>query len=487
MNALLTTFAHPRLHGRLSLARPLAALGAIVLLPLAAASVQPRPNIILIVADDLGYGDPGCYGGKIIPTPHVDRLAAGGVRFTDGYVTAPVCAPSRVGLLTGVYQQRLGVHWNPDVFPGALGHVKLPPVHPTLPEALRAAGYATAVLGKWNLPMREAGHASDEAALLMNFGGDYFPGADGIYRGVDGGPIPKDPVLKQERYWGPRRAGDEYLTDRIGRCAVEFLERQADKGQPFFLYVGFNAPHSPFQAKQEHFHRFGELGPGPLNYYAAMVFSMDENIGRILDKLREQGRWEDTLVAFVSDNGPSPRLRDNWDPSWPDDMVIGSAGPFSGCKGGFREGGIRVPLLVHWPARLRPGEYRRPVSTLDLYPTLCAAADADLPAAAGALSLDGVNLLPFLRGEIVRDPHAQLYWRNGDKGALREGDWKLLLEGSKPVLFHLGHDPAEQHDLASAEPDITRRLQQAWLDWGTPHPPPAAIAAADRPKAKASK
>jgi arylsulfatase A-like enzyme len=432
-----------------------------------------RPNIVLIVVDDLGYGDLGAYGGKTIPTPHLDRLAVGGVRFSDGYVTAPVCAPSRLGLLTGVYQQRLGVHWNQDVFPAALGHVKLPPGHPTLPEVLRSAGYTTAVLGKWNLSMREAGRASDEAALLMNFGGDYFPGTDGIYRGVDGGPIPKDPVLRQERYWGPRRAGDEYLTDRIGRLAVEFLARQQGAARPFFLYVGFNAPHSPFQAKLSHQARFGHLGPGPLNYYAAMVFSLDENVGRIIDELRRLGLSENTLVAFVSDNGPSPRIRDNWDPSWPDDLIIGSAGPFSGCKGGFREGGIRVPLILHWPARLRPGEYRRPVSALDLYPTLCAVAGAALPVGDGALSLDGVDLLPFLRGERSGDPHAKLYWRNDHKGAIREGDWKLLLEGSKPALFHLEHDPAEQHDLAAAEPATARRLHQAWRDWCTNHLPPA--------------
>lgn len=375
----------------------------------AAPPAGARPNIVLIVADDLGYGDLGCYGGRTIPTPHLDRLAAGGVRCTAGYVTAPVCAPSRVGLLSGVYQQRLGVHWNQDVFPAALGRVKLPATHPTLPEALRAAGYATAVLGKWNLSMREAGQASDEATLLMNFGGDYFPGADGVYSGVDGGAIPKDPVARQQRYWGPRRDGEEYLTDRIGRYAAEFIVRQRAATRPFFLYVGFNAPHSPFQAKASHQARFGQLGPGPLNYYAAMVFSLDENVGRILDELQRQGLAENTLVVFVSDNGPSPRLRDNWEPSWPDDLIIGSAGPFSGCKGGFREGGIRVPLLLHWSARLRPGEYHHPVSALDLYPTLCAAAGASLSTGAGALSLDGVDLLPFLRGERPGDPHPRLY------------------------------------------------------------------------------
>jgi len=467
--------------------------GLLGLLPTPAQPAEPapvrsaRPNIVLIVADDLGYGDLGSYGGTTIPTPHLDRLAAGSIRCTDAYVTAPVCAPSRVGLLTGVYQQRLGVHWNQDVFPAALDHVKLPESHPTLPEMLRTAGYTTSVLGKWNLPMREAGHTSDEAALLMNFGGDYFPEADGIYRGVDGGPISKDPVARQQRFWGPHRADDEYLTDRIGRRAVDFLARQQDTTRPFFLYVGFNAPHSPFQAKKSHQARFGDLGPGPLNYYAAMVFSLDENIGRILDQLREQGRWEDTLIVFLSDNGPSPRLRDNWDPSWPDNLIIGSAGPFSGCKGGFREGGIRVPLLLQWPARFRPGEYHQPVSALDLYSTLSAAAGATVPDPASALSLDGVDLQPFLRGENTGAPHAQLYWRNGDHGAVREGDWKLLLEGPKPALFHLGRDPGEQDDLASTEPATARRLHQTWLDWGASHLPSAATtAAAARPKTASS-
>lgn len=460
---------------------------ALLLAPARTAEPAPaasaHPNIVLIVADDLGYGDLGCYGGSTVPTPHLDRLAAHSIRFTDGYVTAPVCAPSRVGLLSGVHQQRLGVHWNQDVFPAALGQVKFPANHPTLPEALRAAGYVTAVLGKWNLPMREADRTCDEAALLMNFGGDYFPGPDGSYSGVDGGAIPKDPVARQQRYWGPAREGEEYLTDRIGRRAAEFIARQGGLPRPFFLYVGFNAPHSPFQAKRAQQAQFGHLGPGPLNYYAAMVHSLDENVGRIVAELHRQRLTENTLVVFLSDNGPSPRLRDNWDPAWPDDLIIGSAGPFSGCKGDFREGGIRVPLFLHWPARLRAGEYRRPASTLDLYPTLCAAAGATLPA--DALSLDGVNLLPFLRGERAGEPHPRLYWRNADKGAVREGDWKLLVEGSKPALFHLGRDPAEQYDLASAETALARRLHQAWLDWGAAHLPPAATAAA-RPKVKAS-
>jgi arylsulfatase A-like enzyme len=451
-------------------------LTALLLTPLAALhAAEKKPNILIILADDLGYGDVGCYGGKIVPTPNIDRLAAGGVRCTDGYVAAPVCAPSRVGLLSGSYPQRIGVHWNEDVFPQALPGLRLPKEHLTLPEVLHSAGYVTGHLGKWNFP-RDARIACDEVEDLMNFGGEYFPGVDGQFKGVNDGPADKN---YEQGVFHTLKEGEEYLTDRIGRHACEFIQRRRGQEKPFFLYLAFNAPHSPYQAKAAQKARFGGIRPEPLNVYAAMVASLDENVGRVLDTLRTERMLDDTLIVFTSDNGPAPPLHVGWKAEWPADLTVGSAGPLSGRKAQFLEGGIREPFIVHWPARLNPGVYRRPVSTLDLYPTLCAAAGASIPA---AVKPDGVDILPHLRGVKTGDPHERLFWGKLDKtggdqilGAVREGDWKLIIQHWKPKirLFNLAADPGEKNDLATNEPERVKALQQAWKDWSMTLAPPA--------------
>jgi arylsulfatase A-like enzyme len=447
-------------------------LAGLLLAPLATlhgvdAEPTTKPNLILIVADDLGYGDPGCYGGKLAPTPAIDSLARDGVRFTDGYVTAPVCAPSRCGILTGAYNQRFGMQWNEDEWPPR--NYVIPPGHLTLPEALRAAGYLTGHLGKWNIP-RPAQEAVDEAQDLIGFEADYFPDATGHFQGVDE-KVRKNSG-KVQGVAGPERLGDEYLTDRLGRHAVEFIERHKHGKKPFFLYLAFNAPHSPYHAKKSTLEKFSGLQP-PLNYYAAMVASMDENIARVLAKLKEAGLADNTVVAFTSDNGPTAALRVGWNADWPANMIVGSAGPLSGHKARFFEGGIREPFILCWPAKLKAGQtYRQPVSAMDFYATFCAAAGAPVPA---GTKLDGVNLLPHLLGEKTTPPHEILFWKNGDQGAVRQGDWKLILSASQPrlQLFNLAQDIGEKHDLATENPDLVKQLHKAWLDWSVPLPPRA--------------
>ncbi len=431
------------------------------LVEMSAAESRPdKPNIILIFVDDLGYGDLGCYGGKLVPTPAVDSLARDGIRFTDGYVTAPVCAPSRCGLMTGAYNQRFGIQANSDRARYGIGQHKL------MPQALKAAGYSTGHIGKWNIGSEITG-CFDETYDVVDWEADYFSTSDGNYRGVDD-PVHNDSG-KIQGVWGTPPPGTEYLTDRMGRHAVEFIEKH--KAGSFFLYLAFNAVHSPFQAKATDRERFTHIKPEPLNYFAAMLASLDENIGRVLAKLKTAGIDENTIVFFVSDNGPEAGAPKIWQEGWPKNIIVGSAGPLNGHKGDFLEGGIRAPFIVRWPAQLKAGvTFNRPVSTMDIYPTLCAVAGAAVPP---GTKLDGVNLMPYLRGDRTGAPHKALFWKNGERGAVREGDWKLVLGAPSPQLFNLAADIGEQHDLSAAQPELVKKLQQEWRDWSATLPPPA--------------
>ncbi|NQU43502.1 sulfatase-like hydrolase/transferase [bacterium] len=430
-----------------------------------------NPNIILIYADDMGYGDAGCYGGtNLVPTPNIDRLAAEGVRFTDGYVTAPVCGPSRYGLLTGAYQQRFGIQTNKDAWAKLPGleetpeNNRIPASQKIISEPMESAGYATGMAGKWNLPNYPK-TTFDETMSVMHFGGDYWPDAEGHYGGVD------ESTAKgnfKRIVWGPEREGDEYLTDRLGRQSVEFVERHAE--EPFFLYLAFNAPHSPMQAKKSHLDAVSHLKTEALRFYGAMLLSMDENVGRVLDALDRLGLADSTLVAFASDNGPTFAYNVDWPEEWPKEL-LGSAGPLSGHKGQYLEGGIREPFILRWPARLEAGQvYTQPVSTLDLYPTFCAAAGAEVPK--GTI-LDGVNLLPFIQGEKTGSPHDMLFWYSTESGAIRQGKWKLLVYGKTRRLYDLESDIGETTDLAEKHPDVAAGLSDAFDRFRAEMPPSA--------------
>jgi len=432
---------------------------------LAAGQAASRPNLILIFADDLGYGTVGCQGGTLAPTPAIDSLAAEGVRCTDGYVTAPVCAPSRCGLMAGAYNQRFGMQWNEDQYAGR--SYTMPPEHRLLPQTLKAAGYATGHIGKWNIAA-DVTRCFDEAYAVMDWEADYFPDETGHYHGVDSAT--ERASSKRQGILGPERADDEYLTDRLGRHAVEFVEKH--RAEPFFLYLAFNAVHTPLQAEKALQTRFAHLQP-PLDHFAAMLAALDENVGRLLAKLKETGLEENTLVVFIGDNGPARAGTSVWPEGWPRDLLLGSAGPLSGHKAQFREGGIRVPFLLRWPARLRPQSvYRQPVSAMDVYATFVAAAGAAVPA---ETRLDGANLLPYLAGEQPGAPHDILFWKNGDDGAVRRGDWKLLLSPKAPrvQLFNLAEDIAESKDLSAEQPERAKALHEAWLAWAANLPPRA--------------
>lgn len=436
---------------------------AIAIFSSVCSGAEDHPNLLLIFVDDMGYGDPGCYGGTVIPTPHIDALAAEGVRFTDGYVTASVCGPSRLGLLAGAYQQRFGVYWNEDLWE-KFG-LKIPANHKLLPETLSAAGYVTGHVGKWNITPDPRDYV-DEAFAVMNWKGAYYPDADGNYLGVDG------PGFRMEPHgWGPERESDEYLTDRLTRHAVEFLDRHAE--EPFFLYMAYNAPHTPLQADRKYKKMFPDLDE-PNQIYAGMVSSLDESIGRVLKKVNGLGLEENTLVAFASDNGPArgaPYLK-GWHDDWPKETLLGSAGPLSGHKAQRNEGGIRIPFILRWPKQFKAGQtYVRPVSTLDLYPTLCAAAGVTVP---DTTHLDGVNLLPYLTGQIQGSPHDMLFWKPHRDGAIRKGDWKLIIESwgnGKRRLYNLATDLGEKNDVAAKHPELTARLAKAWEDHFAEMPP----------------
>lgn len=427
----------------------------------ASAADAVRPNILLIVADDLGYNDVGFQGCRDIPTPHLDRLAASGVRCTDGYVSYPVCSPSRAGFLTGRYQQRFGHEFNPrwQTDDG------LPLTETTLADALRGAGYVTGMVGKWHLGSRPAHHPNrrgfDEFFGFLGGGHRYLPGSQVE---VEVGAGKKAATHDDAEHASPllRNAAEEpeppELTTRLGEEAAAGITRHARGTKPWFLYLAFNAPHTPLQARPDMLARFAHLADERRRTYAAMVATADEAVGRVLAALEATGQRERTLIFFFSDNG-GPMTKRNANAS--------ANTPLRGQKGDVFEGGIRVPFLVSWPARLPAGgSYSGPVISLDAFATALAAAgakrDPRLP------PLDGVDLLPFLRGENRSAPHARLFWRmdGGEAFAVREGRWKWLRTyRNAPQLYDLEADLGERRDLAAQHPEVAARLAAAAAAW----------------------
>lgn len=417
-------------------------------------STRP-PNIVILLADDLGYGDLGFQGGKDIPTPHVDSLAANGVRFANGYVSGPYCSPTRAGLLTGRYQTRFGYEFNPGREYG------LPKSETTIADRLKAAGYATGLVGKWHL-----GAAPELRPLKRGF--DEFFGFHGgahvyfaeqsqtIFRG-------ESPVVEKE-----------YLTDAFAREAVAFIDRH--QTHPFFLYLAFNAVHTPMHATDDRLKRFASIQDERRRTYAAMLTALDEAVGRVLDKLRASGLEENTLIFFFSDNGG---------PTMPTTTINGSSNaPLRGSKRTTLEGGVHVPFVIQWKGRLPAGKvYTQPVIQLDVLPTALAAAGAPVD---DSWKLDGVNLLPYLQETRQGVPHESLYWRMGPQRAIRKGDWKLVQYDTNadlktgendtasrsgrpnvtnPRLYNLAEDIGETKDLAAVYPEKLQELDAAWQAW----------------------
>ena len=431
-----------------------------------------KPNIIFILADDMGYGDAGCYGNSnLVSTPNIDRLSNEGVRFTDGYVTAPISAPARYGVLTGVYQQKFGVRWNIDAALDLSQHgiieseeenrIKKP--IEIISEPLERAGYKSVVLGKWNL-IGYPKTTFDESYSVMHFVGEYFKDKNGNYKGVDGIRANHE---KSKALWLSDKEGGEYLTDRIGRQASEYIDR--NKNNPFFMYVAFNAPHTPLHAKEAHKSQVSHLKTDAQKLYGAMQISMDENIGKILNTLDKNGLTENTLVAFLSDNGASFAYPVNWPKNWEKEM-LGSNGVLRGHKSQMYEGGIRVPFIIRYPKVLKGGKvYSKPVSALDLYPTFCEVANA-LPNHQNIL--DGVNLIPYIQGNKEGNPHDILYWFGSNKGAVRQGDYKYYNYKGQSELYNLKEDLSESNDLSSVMPDIKQKMEQEYYSFIGSLPPP---------------
>lgn len=423
--------------------------------PLHAAPEKCPPNLIVIMTDDLGYADVGFNGSREIVTPHIDSIAANGVRFTNGYVSYSVCSPSRAGFITGRYQQRFGYERNPRFEP----HNResgLPLSETTLADGLRKVGYRSGIIGKWHLGAHPDLHplqrGFDEFFGHLGGGHRYFPEELTIKNTEDAKNESDSYRLWILRDHTPVRT-TQYLTDEFSDEAVRFLEK--NRNTPFFLFLSYNAPHSPLQAPEAYLDRYPAIKNLKRRTYAAMVSAVDDGVGRLLGKLRELGLEENTLVFFLSDNGG------------PTNNNASNNRPLRGVKSDLWEGGIRVPFAAQWPAQLAAGSvYSEPVISLDIFATIAALAevpvDPDRP-------LDGVNLIPYLEGEVTTRPHDTLYWRMFDKGAyaVRHGDQKLVIPGKdRPgELFHLGDDIGEQNNLAPDESGMFIELNEKRGVW----------------------
>ena len=409
----------------------------------AVAAEVRRPNVLLIVSDDQGYADAGFQGSKEIPTPHLDRLAKSGVRFTSGYVTHPFCSPTRAGLMTGRYQQRFGHERNPFYDPSDLTE-GLPLAETLLPAHLVRAGYATGWMGKWHLGAAPE-FAPGKRGFQETFG---FIGGGHKFRDWKTNAAVEYTVPVERN--GVAVESPEHLTTALGQEAAAFVRRHT--GEPWFLYLAFNAPHSPNEPTPERLARLAAIADPKRRAYAAQVSLMDDAIGEALGALRETGQAERTLVFFFSDNGGP--LAAN-----------GSVNaPLRGKKGEVYEGGVRVPFLMAWPGKIAAGGTDdRPVSSVDVFATSLAAAGAPMPT---DKRYDSVNLLPYLTGEKSGAPHERLFWRNGQLRAVREGRWKLVhLPKQAPELYDLSADLAETTDLAAKHPADAARLGAALEAW----------------------
>jgi arylsulfatase A-like enzyme len=451
-----------------------------------ATAAERQPNVVILLADDLGYADVGFQGCQDIPTPNIDALAKGGVRCANGYVSCPYCSPTRAGLLTGRYQQRFGHEFNPGPRgePGgdAVARIGLPLSETTIADRLKAAGYATGMVGKWHLGAATKFHPQkrgfDEYFGFLGGAHVYLPGLPNIvFPGLQDAPgtgavrTEADRAAARPRPPAPIYRGTEaveepeYLTDAFAREAVSFIERHRDR--PFFLYLPFNAVHTPMHATDKRLERFASISDPVRRTYCAMTLALDEAIGRVLDKLRSTNLEQDTLVFFCSDNG-GPTVRRA--------ALNGSRNaPLRGSKVSTLEGGVRVPFVVSWKGKLPAGKvYDQPVIQLDILPTALAAAGVETKA---DRKLDGVNLLPYLKGEVTSAPHDVLYWRLGQQMAVRKGDWKLVTyshefageDSSTPLssvrLYNLARDIGETDDLAATRPEKAKELKGLWDQW----------------------
>jgi arylsulfatase A-like enzyme len=413
-----------------------------------------KPNFVLIMADDLGYGDLGFQGSKQIPTPELDQLAEDGIVFTQAYVSSPVCGPSRAGLITGKNQLSFGIDNNffqaqPGFDPEFVG---LPINEITLADRLKALGYFNGIIGKWHLGEKAQFYPTqrgfDEFWGFLAGGHDYFKaeiGWDNMFSPIECTYKTPVPIT--------------YLTDDIGDECVDFIHRH--KNEPFFLFASFNAPHGPMQAIEEDLELFKHIDDELRRTYCAMVYRLDMNIGKILKAIDDEGLGQNTFVIFLSDNGGPQNAISN-----------GSVNaPLRGQKTTVLEGGIRVPFIFKWPGHFDPGKkINDMVLSLDIFPTIVTAAGGSI---SDQENLRGVDITPFLTGQTGEKPHNSMEWKYTVSAALREGDWKLIrLPDRLPLLYNLSDDISEQNNLALQNLDRTQAMLKKLGTWDIhlPHP-----------------
>lgn len=421
--------------------------GFLVLLAPLLSRAASQPNVIIFYADDLGWGEVTAQGfSKDIPTPHIDSLAQNGLRFTNGYVAATYCSPSRAGLMTGRYPTRFGHEFNSVAKSAGLRADQT-----TMATRMKTLGYATAAIGKWHL-----GDQPENRPTKRGFD-EFF------------GTLNNTPFFHPTNFIDSRLSNEVrevtddgfYTTDAYADRAVDWLE--SHKSKPCFLYLPFNALHAPLQAPKKYLDRFPNIADEKRKTFAAMMSAMDDAIGKVLAKVRALGQEENTLIFFIADNGG------------PTASTTSFNGPLRGFKMTTFEGGTRVPFIAQWKGKIPAGKtYDLPVMNLDVLPTAIVAAGGKPEA---SWNLDGVDLMPYLTGKNTSRPHQTLYWRFGPQWAIRDGDMKLVVSkggSGKPELYNLAEDIGESKDLAAAQSDKVKELQAMWNKWSAEQAPASA-------------
>lgn len=447
-------------------------LGLLLLGIVAPVFTAERPNILVILADDLGYNDVGFTGCKDIQTPQLDKLASNGMVFRNAYVTHPYCGPSRAGLLTGRYQARFGMEINPTYSPFDL-HMGLPLDETTFAKRLQTVGYRTGIIGKWHMGATPSHHPNnrgfDHFYGFLGGGHTYLPEKVNTLIPL----LTKDGTTNYGANEGDFRpliqnnnAGEftEYLTTALSRNAANFV-KEAD--QPFLLYLAYNAPHAPLEAPQETIEKYKNISNKDRQIYAAMIDKMDEGIGMVIDALKASGKFDNTIIFFLSDNGGVARETHGM-------SVYSSNYPFREGKGSMYEGGTHVPFLVHWPAGIKQHqEFNGLVSSLDIAATAISIAQADTADA----RLDGVNLTPYLLNQKTDSPHKALFWRTneGSGWAVRTPEVKFLqnnkMKNATPELFDMVKDPYETTDIVTKNSEKRKEMASLWNSWNSINKP----------------
>ena len=418
-----------------------------------------RPNLIVIMTDDMGWADVGFNGCKDIPTPNIDRIANEGARFAEGYVSFPVCGPSRAGLLTGRYQDRFGFTTNPSIDP-TNPIAGLPVEEETIAQVLRKADYKSAIVGKWHMGTHPVFHplerGFDYFFGFLSGGHNYFPDQLSLQ---DLSEVTKKWEWYRTKIIENRNTVEtkDYLTDELSDAAVGFIEKQSEANQHFMLYLAYNAPHTPLQATETYLSRFPDIKDKKRKTYAAMVSAVDDGVGRVLEAVEASGLDENTLIVFLSDNGGARNNASN-------------NAPLRGAKSDLFEGGIRVPFAMRWKGTIPPAQtYEKPISSLDIMATIVARNEIEI---AEERPLDGVDLLPFLTGEDQGTPHEYLFWRKWEQNALavRQGNYKLVAnrkkdDSSPPVLYDLSFDLQEEMNIEKEETRMYDSLLSSWKSW----------------------